>query len=98
MASNTHAKTERPAAAPPVPSVESFASNGDLTITLNRSLWMSITGALSIAAGQAALAGNYEQMFSYTGACNSIGARLGVTQQISGVTDTSPPLARAAVA
>ena len=108
MASNTHAKADRAAAAPDsVPPVESFSNtNGDLAINLNRSQWMTIVGALSIAAGDVALGfratgqtasrneRDYEQMFTYTGLCTSIGARLGMTAQTAGIGDLPPPLAR----
>lgn len=102
MASNAHAKTERAVPAPAsVPQVESFAGNngnGDLNINLNRSQWQTIMGSLAIASGQVAVQRDYEQVFAYTGLCNTIGGRLGLGQQTAAVGDLPPPMARVASA
>ena len=86
---NAKAHTAERAATHSVHPVEPFA--GDLSITLNRQQWMNIVGALSIAAGQAALERDYEQMFNFNGVCGFLGQRLGLVQQISGVSDLPPP-------
>ena len=92
---STHAKTntsERAAAhANAVPPVESFTTNGDLTLTLNRQQWTNIVGALSMAAAEAATERNYEQMFVYNGICGLVGRGLGIAQQTAAGGDLPPP-------
>ena len=69
----------------------------DLNVTLSRHQWMNVVSGLSIAAGQAGLQRDFEQMFAYTGLCTFFGTRLGVSTQITGIGE-SPPGAKARAA
>jgi len=95
--STTHerAASAAPSVTPP-PSVESFANNGDQTLIdfsrdFNRSDWTNLMSANVLAAAQAQLMGNSEQMYGYTRYAYLIGTRLGVWGQTAGVSDSSPP-------
>ena len=83
---------------PIAPQVESFTNgvNGDLNLNFSREQWMDMAGAVSIAAGQAAIERSYDQMFRYNALSATLATRLVWGSSIAGVLGESPPKVRAA--